>query len=530
MCWQGVFTVPMLYLFLAGRGKARFFPLVCFFAVYATTAMLHAAEGNGAATAALAAAPTRVVAPVTATAPSAEPAPVAAPAPHESGPAAAPGALPPGGSTATVEEKHHPAAEAAAGAVTAAEAALGVSTPAASDADAAKKAAEDQAAAEHRQQRQQERQEELTRAEDFVHSADRTVMRRLPYPFNLLLGVSLFDITLWRYLVALLIVGLAVFVVYYTRNRFRRANVQLRDKKDLNRFHKAVNVALVPLRNPIKLVLAAAVVRIISSLLVTTYHPDIVWAANMVAFLALVLYLYDLVGMIDKVYGDSIFHTSNNRLMDTVRPMILKVVRVIILIIAGTHIYQDLTGRTMVSVVAGLGIGGLALALASQETLRNVLGFASIAFDKSFLVGDAVSIANYDGTVEHVGMRSLTLRTYDGSSVVIPNNTAINANIINLNRRPFIRREIRIHLSPKNPYDRIERALKVMHEALETHEGKVPGLPPVVRFEDYEPGRFVIQGLFWYDADKPFYPDECSRINMEIAKRFSEEDVLYAER
>ncbi|MCD8349484.1 MAG: mechanosensitive ion channel family protein [Planctomycetaceae bacterium] len=210
--------------------------------------------------------------------------------------------------------------------------------------------------------------------------------------------------------------------------------------------------------------------------------------------------------------------------------MILKIVRIFILIIGGTHIYQDLTGRTMVSVLAGLGIGGLALALASQETLRNMLGFASIAFDKAFLVGDAVTIANFDGTVEHVGMRSMRLRSYDGSSVVIPNNTAINSNIINLNRRPYIRRLIRIHLSPKNPYPKLERALDVIGAALETHEGKVPGLPPVVRFEDYEPARFVIQAFFWYDADKPFYPDECSRINLEIAKRLFEEGVEYAER
>ncbi|MCD8138672.1 MAG: mechanosensitive ion channel family protein [Planctomycetaceae bacterium] len=421
--------------------------------------------------------------------------------------------------------------EAATGAVAAAGEALGVSTPAAADADAdaERKAAEAEAAEQHRLRREAERRSQLAEAEELVHSADRTVMQSLPYPFNLLLGVSVFGITLWRYLVALLIIGLAIYAVHFFRVRFRRAGNQLQSRQNLTRWQTAVNVLLVPLRNPVKLVLFGRVLRLVSSLLVTAYHPDVVWISNLILFAALVLYLYDLVGMVDQVYGATIFRTGNNRLMETVRPMILRIVRIFILVIGGTHIYQDLTGRTMVSVLAGLGIGGLALALASQEMLRNLLGFASIAFDKAFLVGDAVSIANYDGTVEHVGMRSMRLRTYDGSSVVIPNNTAINSNITNLNRRPYIRRLIRIHLSPKNPYPKVERALDVITAALETHEGKVPGLPPVVRFEDYEPARFVIQALFWYDADKPFYPDECSRINLEIAKRLFEEGIEYAE-
>lgn len=134
--------------------------------------------------------------------------------------------------------------------------AVGVSTPAASGADAEQKAAEAQAVEEHRQRRQQERQEQLAEAEKFVHIADRTVMRRLPYPFNLLLGVSVFGITLWRYLMALLIVGLAALAIHYTRSRFRRANLKLREKQKLNRYQKAANVLLVPLGNPIKLVLA----------------------------------------------------------------------------------------------------------------------------------------------------------------------------------------------------------------------------------------------------------------------------------
>lgn len=401
--------------------------------------------------------------------------------------------------------------------------------PLAAQASAADEAAKTRAEREEREQREHERAEILEDAREAVRSADETVKKSLPYPLDVVFGETILGITVWRYLAGAFLIMAGLLLVWLVARKFRRLEIAIERNAAVASWRMAADVALVALKNPLKLVFLALLLRAISGLLVTFYHPDVVWASNLLIFIAAALYFFDLAGYIDLVYGDRIFH-GDRRLMETIRPIVLKSARLLIVAAAGMHIYQSVTGQTMFSVLAGLGIGGVALALASQETLKNLLGFAAIAFDKNFMVGDPVTIADYEGTVEHVGIRSLRLRTYDGNAVVIPNATAIGSNIINLNRRPYIRREMRIALSPLNPYEKVVEGMNAIREVVHGHDGKIAGLPPTVRFADYEPGRFVIQALFWYDADKPDYYDECSRINLEVCKRLSAAGVKYAMR
>lgn len=405
-------------------------------------------------------------------------------------------------------------------------------TPATPAGTAAAPAAPSPEAAEqarYLQEREQERQTQLAHAEDLVHSADRRLQESLPYPLNLVFGVSFLGITLWRYLAALAVVAVGVVLLMLLRRHFRASELRLNREKNLKGWRLVREVFFLALRSSSTLFVVAILLRAVSSFVVTDYHPDVIWLSNTLLYLVGILYLYTLVGLLDRYYGDYVFKTDN-RLMETLRPILRKIVRVLILVIAGLHVYNDLTGRTAVSVLAGLGIGGIALALASQETLKNLLGFAAIALDKTFYVGDTVRIDDFEGTVEHVGIRSLRLRTYEGRSVIIPNSTAMGTNIVNLNRAPYMRREMLLRLHPNNPGPKVEEALSIMREVLDGHDGKIPGLPPVVRFSEYEPARFVLQGMFWYDAGKPFFYDEASRINLEVAKRFSAAGIVFAER
>jgi MscS family membrane protein len=97
------------------------------------------------------------------------------------------------------------------------------------------------------------------------------------------------------------------------------------------------------------------------------------------------------------------------------------------------------------SVLAGLGVGGLAVALAARDSLANLLGSMLIMIEKPFRFGHVVRVAGSEGTVEDVGFRSTRLRTLDNSLISIPNNSVVNATIENLSLR-IMRRE-RFHQS-----------------------------------------------------------------------------------
>jgi MscS family membrane protein len=114
-------------------------------------------------------------------------------------------------------------------------------------------------------------------------------------------------------------------------------------------------------------------------------------------------------------------------------PWIKKTLLVLFVIFGVLLIAQSL-GADVKAFLAGLGIGGLAFALAAQDTIANVFGSVVVAIDQPFRVGDTVQIGANTGTIEDIGLRSTRIRTVAKSLLVIPNKTVAGENIINLSR------------------------------------------------------------------------------------------------
>jgi MscS family membrane protein len=108
------------------------------------------------------------------------------------------------------------------------------------------------------------------------------------------------------------------------------------------------------------------------------------------------------------------------------------------------------------SVLAGLGVGGLAVALAARDSLANLLGSILIMIEKPFRIGHFVRVAGAEGTVEDVGFRSTRIRTSDNSLISIPNNSVVNATVENLSLRLMRRQRILVHIT----YDTLREKLE----------------------------------------------------------------------
>jgi MscS family membrane protein len=362
---------------------------------------------------------------------------------------------------------------------------------------------------------------------EIIHHADSAIQDSLPHPLAALLGEMFFGIPIWRYLAGLALAAGSVFLSLLIGRRLRKKLLEVEADKNPASWQRLLDILVLAARNPAKLIILALTLRWLSALAVTSFHADAVWFSNLLLVLAVAAYFYDLTGLADRKYGGRVF-PDGDRLLATVRPIAAKFIRAVIVIAAGMQIYQSATGQTMLSLLAGLGIGGLALALASQETLKNLIGFASIALDKAFLVGDSVTIAGFDGTVERVGLRSLRLAAGDGSSVVIPNATAINSSLVNRSRRQRVRLEIRLHASLANPFPLIEKALDELKTIMAGLEGGAPGFPPEARLAAFEPGKIVIQAVFWFDPRHPGIQAETDRLHLEIGRRLSGLGIVFA--
>lgn len=118
------------------------------------------------------------------------------------------------------------------------------------------------------------------------------------------------------------------------------------------------------------------------------------------------------------------------------------------------------------TVIGGLGIGGIAIALASQETLSNFFGSLAVLFDQPFVVGDWVIVDGVEGEVESVGFRSTRIRTSLSSQVSIPNSKLASSNVDNLGRRKYRRYTTRIGVEYDTSTEQIEAFCEGIHELI----------------------------------------------------------------
>ena len=134
------------------------------------------------------------------------------------------------------------------------------------------------------------------------------------------------------------------------------------------------------------------------------------------------------------VYGKSLALKTSNRMDEQLLPIIDRFLKIVIVIFAIVQILRILDVN-VTALIAGISIGGLALALAAQDTVKNLIGSVLIFVDRPFQIGDYVVGSGYEGTIEEVGFRSTRIRTSDTSLISVPNGNISNAAVKNLGAR-----------------------------------------------------------------------------------------------
>lgn len=159
---------------------------------------------------------------------------------------------------------------------------------------------------------------------------------------------------------------------------------------------------------------------------------------------------------------------TSSKLDDQMVPFLKELSKIVIIVISVFVMMGLVFNLNVAPIVAGLGIGGLAIALAAQDTLQNLLGSFTIFADKPFIVGDLIRVAGYDAVVEKVGFRSTLLRTLDKTLVIIPNKKMIDSPVENLTLRNLRRVEFSIGLT----YDTSSDVMKSIAEDIKNYIDK----------------------------------------------------------
>ncbi len=186
-------------------------------------------------------------------------------------------------------------------------------------------------------------------------------------------------------------------------------------------------------------------------------------------------------------------------------------------------------GVPLTTLMAGAGVGGLAFALAAQDTLKGVLGSVMIVLDKPYRVGERIITKNYDGIVEEIGLRSTRIRLLSGHQVTIPNEELARSDIENVGRRPHIRRVTNLRIPLDTPPEKVERAVELIRSILDQHEGMPEANPPRVYLNEFNNDSFNIRMIYWYEpADYWMFLEFSQRVNLRIMNAFKAEDIEFA--
>lgn len=265
-----------------------------------------------------------------------------------------------------------------------------------------------------------------------------------------------------------------------------------------------------------------------------------VFAFKCVQFLYIVAigwFFYNLVDIVD-LYLRKLADQSGSKLAVQLVPLVRKALRIFLLILFVLFAAQNVFGANVGAWLAGLGLAGLALSLAAQDSVKNLFGTITILLDRPFAAGDRVIFDSSDGFVEEIGFRSTKLRTFGGHLITVPNMKFIDGVVENVSARPFIRRNMNVTITYDTPPEKTELAVKILRDLLAEPEFAEPfnleERPPRVYFNDLNADSLNILAIYWFFLDEPngrdwwAYLDHADRLNRRLLAAFNEAGIDFA--
>ena len=212
---------------------------------------------------------------------------------------------------------------------------------------------------------------------------------------------------------------------------------------------------------------------------------------------------------------------------DTTVSFFLKILRVIIYIIAA-FIILTILNININGLIAGLGIGGLIVTLAAQDTAKNLFGGLVIFLDKPFSVGDWIQMDKYEGTIEDITFRTTRIRTFENSLVNVPNSIISDSAVINWSKMEKRRYKANIKIDLSTSVEKLQGLKKKILDMLHEREGIIDD-STMVKFDNIsEDGLNMLIYTYTDSVDYGSYLSEVEDINYRILKILKEENIELA--
>ena len=217
-----------------------------------------------------------------------------------------------------------------------------------------------------------------------------------------------------------------------------------------------------------------------------------------------------------QIYWGKQSNGQANKMMPIIKRTILVIVWLIGIVMALSNV-----GVNISALLGTLGIGGIAFALAAQDTVKNVFGAFTILTDKPFSIGDTIRVDSYEGTVVDVGVRSTKIMNYDKRIITFPNYKITDTSIVNISSEPMRRVVLNLGLTYDTTSEKMKEALELL-KSIPKRVENVSSNPSDIGavFTEYSDSALVIMYIYFIEKQGDIL-GVTSNMNMEILAAFN---------
>ncbi len=211
---------------------------------------------------------------------------------------------------------------------------------------------------------------------------------------------------------------------------------------------------------------------------------------------------------------------------DHLLPIAKRLINVVVILIVAIMAIDKL-GYNVASLLAGLGLGGLAFALAAKDLVGNLFGGVAILFDKPFKIGDRIKVGEVDGHVREIGLRTTRVETLAGTMIILPNSKVVDSNIENITAEKARRIILDLGVEYGTSIKRIEEAKGIIRK----HVKRIRGLNDdcTVAFTAFNDSSLNLKVVYWINQEgmKDFWGVQ-DELNTAIKRDFEKARIGFA--
>ncbi len=251
--------------------------------------------------------------------------------------------------------------------------------------------------------------------------------------------------------------------------------------------------------------------------------------STVISYIVIALGIYYIIKfiqiIIDIVTQKTIKEKGGVKVDKTLIDFIARVIKILVWVIAILIIVQNL-GYDVTALMAGLGVGGIAIAFALQNVLKDLFASLSIFFDKPFELGDYISVGKDSGTITKIGLRSTRLKTFKGVTLIISNKEIVESRVYNFRKMEKRRIFFKLRISYETPSNKLKKIPKLIEDIISNIEDVNFERIHFVKFDDYS---LVFNVAYLILSGKyTKYLDINQEINYQIREVFEKEEIKMA--